>query len=301
MGHTFLKFQAAFSGEGRGNRGTRVLGRANAEPRCKEELRCAPLLVGLLALALLCGCAISPPLDPFPRPFVFGQDTLAYSNQLYWVYKVDTNTGKMTHDVRNPKPTYALHCYTVARTARKFFQHARFDTNLPPPDAATCRSLVRQVLRRSLNSEVGEEERVVIPGYADLHAFSAAQEALLKSESWSTWSSYFQCGNWRMIFPFTQRQQEKMAQQLVESIRRRRPPVVHLADFPTLHINHAVVLFEAREGDKEIEFSVYDPNDATKPGRLKFDRARRRFYFPANFYYAGGQVDVYEIYYGMCH
>jgi hypothetical protein len=154
---------------------------------------------------------------------------------------------------------------------------------------------------RSLNSEVDEEERVVIPGYANLHEFSAAHEALLKSECGGAWTSYFQCGNWRMIFPFTRRQQEKMALQLVESIHRRRPPVVHVADFPTLHMNHAVVLFDAREDDKEIEFFVYDPNDAMTPARLKFDRAKRRFYFPANFYFAGGEVDVYEIYRGVCY
>ena len=307
--HQLMECAGSAQRRGRFGATTGVSGAHGTSQRSAKAVRPRPSawsvavqVFAFLALALLCGCASSKScIDPFPRPFVFGHDTLAYSNQLYWVYKVDTNTGKMTHDVRNPKPTYALHCYAVARTTRKFFQHARFDTNLPPPDAATCRRLVRQVFRRSLNSEVGEEERVAIPGYADLHEFSAAQEALLKSESWSTWSSYFQCGNWRMIFPFTQRQQEKMARQLVESIRRRRPPVVHVADFPSLHINHAVVLFDAREDDKEIEFTVYDPNDATKPGRLKFDRARRHFYFPANFYYAGGQVDVYEIYYGMCH
>jgi hypothetical protein len=84
-------------------------------------------------------------------------------------------------------------------------------------------------------------------------------------------------------------------------IRRQRPPVVHLGDFPALHINHAVVLFDARESDKEIEFSVYDPNDSSKPSKLKFDRVARRFYFPSNFYFTGGRVSVYEIYYGSCY
>ncbi len=263
---------------------------------------CAPLVLGLLALALLCGCAGSKPrADAFPRHFVFGQDTLAYSNELYWVYKVDPETGRATHEDRQPKPTYALHCYPVAHAARLFFQHARFETNLPPPDAATCRELVRQVLKRSLSVEVGETERVVIPGNANLRDFSAAHEQLLKAECGSKWRSYFQRGNWRMIFPFTRRHQEKMARRLLESIRRNRPPVVHLGDFPALHINHAVVLFDARESDREIEFSVYDPNDSSKPARLKFDRAARRFYFPSNFYFAGGRVDVYEIYYGSCY
>jgi len=254
-------------------------------------------VLGLLALALLCGCATSqPPADAFPRRFVFGQDTLAYSNELYWVYKVDPETGRTTHEPCEPKPTYALHCVPVARTARLFFQHARFETNLPPPDATTARTLVQQVLKRSPSVEVGKAERVVIPGYANLRDFSAAHEQLLKAECGSKWNSYFQRGNWRLIFPFSRRHQERMARRLVESIRRRRPPVVHLGDFPRLRLNHAVVLCDAREGDKEIEFSVYDPNDSSQPARLRFDRVSRRFYFPANFYFAGGRVDVYEIY-----
>jgi len=259
-------------------------------------------VLGLLALALLCGCVGSKPrADAFPRPFVFGQDTLAYSNELYWVYKVEPETGRTTHEQREPKPTYALHCVPVALAARLFFQHARFETNLPPPDAAIAGALVRQVLRRSPRPEVGEAERVIIPGYANLRDFSAAHEQHLKAESGNSWNSYFQRGNWRMIFPFLRRYQEKTARRLLESIRRNRPPVVHLGDFPALHINHAVVLFDARESDKEIEFSVYDPNDSSKPHKLTFDRAARRFYFPANFYFAGGHVNVYEIFYGWCY
>ena len=290
-------------------RGILTLGeRAGVRGKCLSVLARFQALIrvqwvlALLASALLCGCAASKPrADAFPRPFAFGQDTMAYSNELFWVYKVEPETGRTTHEDRQPKPTYALHCFVVAKSARKFFQHARFDTNLPPPDAATCRTLVRQVMKRSLNLEVGEADRVVIPGYANLCEFSAAQEKLLKTECGSTWLSYFQRGNWRMIFPFSRQHQQSMAWQLVDSIQRRRPPVVHVADFPRLRINHAVVLFDARVGEKEIEFSVYDPNDACKPSRLKFDRTSRRFYYPANFYYAGGRVDVYEIYCGSCY
>jgi len=258
--------------------------------------------LALLASVLLSGCAGSKPgAEAFPRHFVFGQDTLAYSNQLYWVYNVDPVTGKTTHEESKPEPTYALHCFAVARAARLFFQHAQFDTNLLPADAATYRTRVRQVLDRSANLEVEEAERVVIPAYANLHEFSLSHEKLLKEECGGIWRSYLQRGNWRMIFPFTKRHQEKMAWRLVESIRRRRPPVVHISDFPTLHVNHAVVLFDAREGEKEIEFSVYDPNNTSKPALIKFDRATKRFHFSQTFYYAGGRVNAYEIYCGSCY
>ena len=136
----------------------------------------------------------------------------------------------------------------------------------------------------------------MIPGYANLRDFSRDYETLLKSESGSAWGSYLQRGNWRMILFFSARHQERMAAQLTASLHRNRPPIVHVADFPHLHINHAIVLFGVRESDTEIVFDVYDPNDAAAPATLRFDRQKRRFYFPACSYFQGGQVDVYEIY-----
>jgi hypothetical protein len=251
----------------------------------------------LLALPSLCGCAgPRTRADGFPRKFEFRQDTFAFSNELFWVYRADPATGKMAHEKRQPKPDYALHCFAVARGARQFFQQARFDPDLPRVDEASYRALVRRVVRSKARVERPEAERIVIPGYANLREFSAAHEALLKSECGSMWASYFQRGNWRMVFHFSARHQERMAAQLAASLQRNRPPVVHLADFPKLHLNHAVLLTEAREDGEEIEFDVYDPNAPSRPMRLRFDREERRFYFPANFYFAGGRVDVYEVY-----
>ncbi|PYI79727.1 MAG: hypothetical protein DME26_22915 [Verrucomicrobia bacterium] len=140
---------------------------------------------------------------------------------------------------------------------------------------------------------------MVIPGFTDLNAFSLAQEQLLKDECGGAWQSYFQRGNWRMIVPFSRTHQARMAEQLVNSLKRNRPSVVHLARFPSLSINHAVVLFAATETGCEIHFAIYDPNDPEKPATLTYDRTARTFYFPANFYFAGGRVDVYEIYHAV--
>lgn len=254
-------------------------------------------VVLLLTLLALCGCAgPQTRADGFPRKFSFSHDTFAFSNELFWVYRTDPATGKVTHEKRQPKPSYALHCFSVARGARQFFQHARFHAELPRADEAAYRALVRRVVGGNPRVERPAAERIVIPGYANLHEFSAAHEGLLKKECGSMWASYFQRGNWRMIFHFSKAHQEQTAERLAASLRRNRPPVVHLADFPKLHINHAVVLIDAREDEAEIEFAVYDPNDPSRPFRLRFDREERRFYFPKNFYFAGGRVDVYEIY-----
>ena len=66
--------------------------------------------------------------------------------------------------------------------------------------------------------------------------------------------------------------------------------------FPQLTINHSVLLFAAKETDKEILFSVYDPNKPDSPKTLTYDRASRTFNFPGNDYWPGGRVDIYEIY-----
>lgn len=138
----------------------------------------------------------------------------------------------------------------------------------------------------------------MIPGYTNLHAFSEAQAPLLKSECGGAWQSYFQRGHWRMIFPLSHRHQERMAKQFADSLRRNSPPVVHLIRFPRLSINHAVVLFDSKESEKEIEFAVYDPNNPEQPAKLIYDRVARRFSFPAGHYFVGGRVDAYEIYHG---
>ncbi len=245
---------------------------------------------------LLSGCAApGSRTTEFTRPFVFGQDTFSYPNELVWDYYRDPDTGKLRHKDREPPPTYSHHCFVIARSARQFFQHARFDAAQPLADRATYRSLIRRVVSRNPRPQFGGE-KIVIPGYPNLFAFSAAQEELLKQECGSAWQSYFQRGHWRMIFPFSRRHQQKMAAHLLREIRQNRPPVVHVVRFPDITINHALVLFDARENEQEIQFSVYDPYDPGKPSQLTFQRERRRFYYPPNDYFMGGRVDAYEVY-----
>jgi hypothetical protein len=263
--------------------------------------QCAILGLQLLTLALvlaLCGCASSrAKTSPFTRPFVFGEDTFAYANELYWVYKIDPETGSMTHEWRKPKPEYAQHCFVMARSARQFFQHARFDTNEPAMDEKSYRKLIRKIVSIDPRHELEPEKKIVVPGYPNLHAFSQAQETALKLECGVALESYFQRGHWRMIWHFSKKNQSRMAQQLIESIRSNRPPVVHVAHFPKLQINHALLLFDVKETEKEIEFATYDPNFPECPTQLFFRKNESRFYYPPQSYFPGGLVDVYEIYY----
>lgn len=258
-------------------------------------IRRLPFTIALTLL--LAGCATPRSAQrASDRPFRFQEDTFAYANQLLWEYHLDPTTGQMQHTRRASPPSYAQHCFVVARAARQFFLHARFDPSQPQPDAPTCKHLIRQVISGSPSKASAAEKKVVIPGYANLYAFSQANEVLLKAECGGAWHSYVQRGHWRMIFPLPPSHQERMAQQLLDSLGQKRPPIVHLVRFPSLSINHAVLLYAADEDPTSITFTVYDPNSPDHPARLIYRRAQRRFEYPPNTSFAGGRVDVYEVY-----
>jgi hypothetical protein len=184
----------------------------------------------------------------------------------------------------------------VARSAKQFFEHARFDTNLPAADTNTYRKLIRKVVSSDSTEFPPDSKKIVIPGYPDLHTFSAAQAPLLKAECGGAWQSYFQRGHWRIMMPFTRGFEEEMAGKLVADLKDNRPPVVHVINFPSLSINHALLLFGFEESDKEIRFATYDPNDPVNPTTLTYDQASRTFQLPYNAYFPGGNVDIYEVY-----
>ena len=254
-----------------------------------------------LLLALwLTGCAScpGPKAGVLPRrQFDFQRDTFAFANELVWEYGYDDQGHWVSHP-RQPPPSYSHHCFVVARSACQFFAHARFDPSLPQTNAATYRALIDRVIARSPDCELPADQRIVIPGYADLRSFSAAHPEWLERECGGAWHSYVQRGHWRMIMPFNRGHQARMAAQLLKEVSAERPAVVHVVRFPQLTINHAVVLYAAKETPDAIQFATYDPNKPDHPAQLTYDRATRTFTFPANDYFQGGRVDVYQVYHG---
>lgn len=252
------------------------------------------LRVWMLLAAFCCGCATHREFAG-PRPFNFQRDTFSYANLLVWDYRFD-DQGRWVHQRHEPEPDYTHHCFVVARSARQFFQHAQFDPTKPVADESTYRRLIHQVVAIDPARVLPPGKKIVIPGYADLRSFSEAQEPLLKAECGGAWQSYFQRGHWRIVFPFSRANQERTAEEFLEDLKQNRPPVVHVVRFPQLTINHAVLVFAARQTERTIEFQAYDPNKPDKPKTLLFDRASRTFNFAGNDYWPGGRLDVYEIY-----
>lgn len=230
------------------------------------------------------------------RSFRFERDTFAYAHELAWKYHFDPVTGAMTTCKADPPPTYYHRCFMMVRATRLFFDHARFAPELPQTDADICRKLVREIISRSPRRVCAESERIVIPGFDGLRSFSRAREALLKAECGAAWESYFLRSHWRMIFRVSGRFQEKMAEKLKRSLRRRGAALVHLFRFPRITINHGIVLYGFAESEQEVEFQAYDPNIPEHPVKLVYEKKRRVFTFAPNIYWGGGVLSVMEIF-----
>ncbi|HTV63808.1 MAG TPA: hypothetical protein VMH30_14700 [Verrucomicrobiae bacterium] len=246
-----------------------------------------------------------------PRRFDFGRDTFAFANELLWEYRLESGKGgdwesgkwkatddagrqKMSFCRREPKPDYAHRCFVLTRAARQFLYHARFDgaRAIIPDDG--YRGLIRAVLSR--NPREPSAEPVVIPGFGGLREFSMGREQLLKAECGGAWRSYVLRSHWRMVFPISRQHQRRIAAELVKKIRGDLSPIVHLVKFPSLTINHGMILFDVRETETEIQFAAYDPNLPEKPATLAFYRGKGSFYLPANSYWAGGELNIIEIF-----
>ena len=254
----------------------------------------------LVAAAAACalGCAVAkPPAAAPPRPFRFATDTFAFINESHWRYVTDPATGER---VWGAQPVYfALHCAGVVRAARQFLVNARFDPDATPVDDATALTLAREVMARAPRSTAATKPLVVIPGYTGLRDFSAAHEQALKDEMLRDWRSVLPRGDWRIVVPASPADQARTAEALYRKVRAGTPAIIRVFRFPVMTINHAVLLYDAAEGDGDVEFTAYDPNDVAGPIIVRFDRTAGTFLFPPRDYFDGGPIKVYEIYAGM--
>jgi hypothetical protein len=236
------------------------------------------------------------PIMPLPRRFRFERDTFAFANELVCEYRFDSPDGRPKLTARVPRPAYTLRCFVLARAARQFLYHAEFQPDLPSLPEAECRRRVRQVIFRNPRVPCAPERRVRFPGCDGLRAFSRIGEKLLKDECGGAWRSYVLRSHWRMVFPLSRRHQARTAGRLQARLAVGFPPIVHLVRFPQLTINHGMLLFDADQQGQRTVFRAYDPNDPARPALLAYDQATRRFSLPANRYWAGGNLDVIEIY-----
>jgi hypothetical protein len=232
---------------------------------------------------------------PSRRAFDFERDTFAFPHELVWKYHFD-EAGRMSVSKTDPPPTYYHRCFVIVRAVRQFFYHARFEPGSPPADTNTYQKLINMVVSRNVRRPCAETDRIVIPGFDGLRAFSRAHEPLLKAGCGAAWESYFLRSHWRMIFPFPPWYRKMMVKKLMDSLPKRGLTLVHLLQFPRITINHGISLYTFTESEEQVEFEGYDPNIPEHPVKLIYQKAEDQFTFAANRYWGGGPLKVMEIY-----
>ncbi len=232
-----------------------------------------------------------------PRDFRPDRDGLAFANELYWEYQFGSTPAETTTRPRAEPVTFGNRCFAMARAVRQFHLAARFEPDAPRLDPEETRERIRRVLATDPRELAPARDPIAIPGYDGLRALSADFEEALKEALGGRLESYLQRGNWRLVFAFGADEQRETARALVEKTRAGELPIVHVVSFPeTAAINHALVVYAAEEDAVRIRLAAYDPNRVDAPVTLDFRRATGSFSLERTPYFAGGEVNVYEIY-----
>lgn len=239
------------------------------------------------AVFFFSGCA-HPPAAQFPRPFSFYQDTLAFTNELLWQYET-TADGRLEIKSSTNQADYFNRCFPMVLAVRKFQYHARFDGS--DPAATNPAPQIEAILSRG--DYPSTETNLITLGGANLREFSQAHEQLIKANAGGRFESYFQRGNWRVIWPFTRFGQKEAAIRFSPGVPKTLP-IIHIIDLPRL--NHALLVYGFHEDREKVWFHCYDPNDNANPRLIWFDKKARWFYMTKTPYFPGGRINLFEVY-----
>jgi hypothetical protein len=255
------------------------------------------LLIFLVSLPLL--SAYEPAAASAPRPFRYDTDTFSFANETVWNY-VDGTVQTGSSDSQAKKRDYTRRCFVVTRAAVQFWKFARFDpgANPLPPDQLADR--IHDVTGRSAwLPALSHDRRVVFPGYANLREISAADPSLFQANIGLGWPVYFRAGNMPIVAPVYRETEARLNDEIFHDLQKNEPTIVWLYNFPSLKINHVVVIFGGRRDQDGFRYEVYDPNYSTGPKKLVYATATRTFSYQPTFYFKGGPVEARAIYRGV--
>jgi hypothetical protein len=239
---------------------------------------------------------------------VFERDTFAFANETVWDY-ADGRIQSLGHAPEASGERYTRRCFLLCRRALQFWKFARFEPEESPLAEGELAERIRAVAHRGAwKAPLPEAQRITIPGHHGLREISEAHSRLFKDTLGAGWPAYFRPGNVMIVFPPSRRHQGRLHRRLRERLAAGRPAVVWLVTFPSLRINHAVLVYaledpeetepvaEATGAGRRFRYLVYDPNDVNAPKRLEYNPDTGTFSFERTFYFGGGPVDVRLVY-----
>jgi len=215
----------------------------------------------------------------------FGEDMFAFRN-----------------DVRALNPgeddLYFNYCFVMTRGVAQFHKFARFDPMRPKLSAEQYIERVQQVVARSpWQDALPADDRVLIPGYANLHDFSRGEERAVKAGLGGKFWTLVHWTNWRVTFPVSREHQGQVAAEILAELRAGRPVLLLVTNWPEPELNHGVAAYDFRINDGAVEFVVYDPNEPERPGIIGFEREPSRFWATQLFDTKPGPIRAFRMYY----
>jgi hypothetical protein len=177
---------------------------------------------------------------------------------------------------------------------------ARFEPNGAPLDDNDLAHRIRQVTRHApYEQSLPIGQRVVIPGYKDLRELSQKRGWVVQKNIGLGWPTYLRIGNYRMFYKHNKKYQADMHERLNTILSHRDLFVAYLSDFPTLHINHAVLVYERKplsRKDNADRYNCYDPNHPDGPRELVWLPDKQVFNFEKDEEFVGGFTRVFQVY-----
>ena len=260
------------------------------------------IIIGAFLIALLLPSALfayEPPAAPAPHPFRYDTDTFAFANETVWNY-VNGEVQSESSRTPGPKRDYTRRCFVVTRAAVQFWKFARFDPLGPPLERDQLAERIREVTGRSVwQPALARGQRIVFPGYVNLHEISAADPGIFQANIGLGWPVYFRAGNMPIVVPVYRETEARLNDEIIHDLQLNWPTIVWLYNFPSLNINHVVVVIAGAKDGDHYRYQVYDPNYTNGPKKLDYDAATRTFSYQTTFYFKGGTVDARAIYRGV--
>lgn len=232
--------------------------------------------------------------------FRFKQDTLGFANSTVFSYAQGKIVSSRNPATKEKTQRYTRRCFVMSRTVEQFYKFARFNPHAAPLNDDELARRVRIVTHHEPWLEpMSADQRIVFPGYHNLRELSEARTNVLQRTIGLGWPTYARVGNFRMVFQLDHGYQEMTHQAVERAMARKDFFVAFLSDFPTLHINHSVLIYahkSKRARDGTDRYLVYDPNHPDGPRELKWLPANRAFDFQKDEEFVGGFTRVFQVY-----
>jgi hypothetical protein len=239
------------------------------------------------------------PVEPLDRPFCYETDRFAFANETVWNYVEGEVRPQSEREPATERP-YTRHCFVMVRAALQFLKFARFDSAAAPLPNDELIRRIRQVCARHVwLPPLPHEQRIIFPGFGSLREISASAAGVFQAHIGKWWPIYYRPGNFPICIPVSRKAKTRLNRQILQDLEMGYPTLLWLYNFPSLSINHTVLVYKAAREPDRIRYRVYDPNDANDPKELQFHPATQTFTFEPTFYFKGGSVTPRAIYRGF--